>query len=476
MTFASTYSIVSFIILIAYAVTIISAVYVVISENRNPVRSLAWVTVLMFCPVVGLILYLFFGRSLKNKALISRMMKRKLMHRKAVKQVDFTKLPLSGENLQLVKLAHSLMGSVYYPGNGVEIFSNGKELFEKFKKDLLLAEKSINMQFYIFEDDVLGNEISDILIAKAKNGVAVRVIYDHVGNFRVKKRFYRRMTEAGVEIYPFFRVTFPEFAARVNWRNHRKITVIDGKIGYIGGMNIADRYAGIGSKVWRDTHLRLTGLCIYGMSYSFALDWCFMGLPSYDEDCQKLTVKPDSFAGVQIVGSGPVGQWHNLALMFLKAIGNAKKLIYIQTPYFLPTQSLLNALQAAALAKVDVRIMIPRNPDSATLRYASGSYIGQCLRAGIKIYYYEPGMLHSKVVMVDDEFVTTGSTNFDFRSLEYNFECNAFIYSKEVNKQMRDLFVNDMKQSTRIMTTQWRHRPFFQKLKESLARLLSPVL
>ena len=179
MTFASTYSIVSFIILIAYAVTIISAVYVVISENRNPVRSLAWVTVLMFCPVIGLILYLFFGRSLKNKALISRMMKRKLMHREAVKQVDFTKLPLSGENLQLVKLAHSLMGSVYYPGNGVEIFSNGKELFEKFKKDLLSAEKSINMQFYIFEDDVLGNEISDILIAKAKNGVSA-VSYTHL--------------------------------------------------------------------------------------------------------------------------------------------------------------------------------------------------------------------------------------------------------------------------------------------------------
>ena len=201
-----------------------------------------------------------------------------------------------------------------------------------------------------------------------------------------------------------------------------------------------------------------------------------MGLPAFDEEFARWDCEVADMAGIQIIGSGPIGQWHNIALMFQKAIGSARKRVYIQTPYFLPTSALLTALQTAALSKVDVRIMIPRTPDSAMLQLASASYISQCLQAGIKIYYYEPGMLHSKVVIIDDEMVTTGSTNFDFRSFEYNFECNSFIYSKDINRQMRDIFLEDMKVCTRIRATAWRHRPFIQKLKESLVRLLSPVL
>ena len=461
------------VIFIVYSATIVSVIYVVISENRNPVRSLAWITVLMFLPIIGLILYLFFGRNIKNKTVISKRMKRKLLRRERMKQVDIAKLALSDESRQQIRLGHSLMGAVYYPGNDIEIFTRGKEMFSRFKEDLRSARHYINLQFYIFEDDTLGNEIREILIKKSKDGVKVRVIYDHVGCFHVSKRFYQDMADAGIEVHPFFKVTFPEFATRVNWRNHRKITVIDGKIGYIGGMNIADRYL---DTTWRDTHIRISGPSADGLENAFALDWSFMQLPPLEDDAASFFPQINDLAGVQILMSGPIGQWHNIALMFLKAIGNAKKQIYIETPYFLPTESLLKALQTAALSKVDVRVIIPRRPDSTMLRLASGSYISQCLRAGIKIYFYEPGMLHAKTIVIDDEFSTTGSTNFDFRSMEYNFECNAFIYSKEVNRQMKDIIMADLEKSTRVTSTSWRHRPFSQKLKESFTRLLSPVL
>ncbi len=463
-------------VIVVYSISILSLALVVISENRNPVRSLAWVTVLIFMPVVGLALYMFFGRNLKNKAVVSKRMKRKLFRKEKIRQVDIAKLDLSSESRQQIRLGHSLSGAIYYPGNEVEIFTDGAAMFQRFKEDLSKAQHAISLQSYIFEDDNIGTEISDILIDRASGGVKVRVIYDHVGCFNVSDKFYKRMADAGVEIYPFFKVTFPEFATRINWRNHRKIAIIDNEIGYIGGMNIADRYISSGKRVWRDTHLRIVGTSVNGLNYSFSLDWTFMGLPTFYESTKKYSPQPNDEAGIQILMSGPTGQWHNIALMLLKAISNAKKLVYIETPYFLPTESLLKALQTAALSKVDVRVVIPRKPDSAMLRLASGSYVSQCLRSGIKVYYYEPGMLHSKVVVVDDEFSTVGSTNFDFRSMEYNFECNAFIYSRNINAQMRSIVFDDIRQSTRITSTLWRHRPLLQKLRESFARLLSPVL
>ncbi len=462
---------------IAYSATIISATYVVISENRNPVRSLAWVTVLLFLPVIGLAFYLFFGRNIKNNAVLSKRMKRKIERHERIKQADIPNLDLSAESKQQIKLGHSLAGAIYYPANDIQIFSEGKKMFDALIKDIENAQYDINIQFYIFTECNIGKRISELLIKKAHEGVNVRVIYDHVGNFRVSKKFYRQMSEAGIQVYPFFKVTFPEFATRVNWRNHRKITVIDNKIGYIGGMNIADRYIdNAGGLLWRDNHIRITGPSIAGMSYSFALDWAFMGLPSYKEQLVHYKYDLNDKAGAQILSSGPFSQWHNIALMFQKAITNAKKCVYIETPYFLPTEGLLSALQTAALSKVDVRIIIPRKPDSVTLRMASASYISQCLKSGIKIYFYEPGMLHAKVIIIDDEFSTTGSTNFDFRSMEYNFECNAFIYSKDVNEQMKKLFYKDLENSSRVTAREWRHRPFTQKMKESCCRLLSPVL
>lgn len=464
-------------LMVLYGFSIISVIGVILSENRNPVKSLAWVTVLVLFPLAGLIIYIFFGRSFKNKRMISRRNKRRLKKREPSVKLDANMSALSTESRQQILLARSLCGAKLYPGNAMDIFTSGKDKFEALLHDLRNAQKYIHLQYYIFEDDRIGHEVRDVLMERARAGVKVRVIYDHVGSISVRKRFFREMTKAGVEVYPFFRVAFPPFGSRINWRNHRKIVVIDGAIGYIGGMNIADRYIDGGKfPVWRDTHVRLTGPAVSSLQYSFAVDWSFMGQPLLEETVDHTPAAVNEPAAVQNVPSGPMSQWSNIAHLFAKAINNAKKLVYIQTPYFLPTESLLKALQGAALSNVDVRVMIPRRSDSMLLRYASFSYILECLQAGIKFYFYEPGMLHCKTLIVDDEFSSVGSTNFDFRSFEHNFESNLFIYSRNINERMRAIFADDLRHCTRIRKNDWAARPRIEKLKESVIRLLSPIL
>lgn len=468
------------------AVAVVSTILIIIvilSENRNPVKSLAWVTVLLLLPVVGLVLYLFFGRNFKNVRMISHRRRRKLRHREKRSQTDPNSIGLDRESIQQINLLRSLTGAQFYADNTAEVFTDGKSKFDSFISDLRSAKSYINVQYYIFDDDNIGRQIADILIEKAKAGLRVRLIYDHVGSFSVRSRFFKHMRDEGVEAYPFFRVTFPQLATRMNWRNHRKLCVIDGVIGYAGGMNVADRYIDGGKKfaVWRDTHVRVTGNIVSALDYSFAVDWNFMGggliedtvVAPYVEELRQNVMRS---VGAQFLTSGPMSQWANIAFAFLKVISNAKRRVYVQTPYFLPTEALLKALQTAALAHVDVRIMMPRHSDSTMLSHASASYIGECLRAGIKIYFYNAGMMHSKMMIVDDEFVTIGSTNFDFRSFECNFESNLFFYSKELNAQMLEVFKHDQAQCERVNATRWRHRPFMVKAAESVLRLLSPVL
>ncbi len=465
-------------LMVIYAITILSIIGVVLSENRNPVKSLAWVTALLVLPVVGLVFYIFFGRSIKNTHMISRRTRRQLRMYQFMSEQRYEQYPLHNESKQQVTLARSLTGSILYPGNDAKIYTNGKDKFEDLKKDLKNAKQFIHLQYYIFEDDKTGNEIKEILIDRAKSGVRVRVIYDHVGCIKVKNRFFNEMKDSGVMVYPFFKVAFKHFATRINWRNHRKLVVIDGTTGYIGGMNIADRYVN-GTKWgnWRDTHLRIQGPAVSALNISFAIDWSFLGQP-ISEDGNELP-KPLDFGepmGMQMVTSGPTSQWSNIAMVYLKAIANAKRSIYIQTPYFLPTEALLKALQSAALARIDVRIMIPRRSDSIMLKYASYSFIEECIKAGIKIYFYEPGMLHCKTIIIDEEFSSVGSTNFDFRSFEHNFEGNIFVYSSPFNARMKEIFMNDQAQCTRITPASWRKRHFRQKALESFMRLFSPIL
>ena len=469
------------IITVAYICTVLSIIWVVISENRNPVRSLAWITVLLMVPVVGIVLYMFFGRSLRSTLFVNLRMRRMSRQELNAYKVDIDRLGFSQNTQQTIRLAHAMCQAYYFSSNKVDIFTNGADKFEALRADLRAATQYINMQYYIFENDRIGNDIRNILIEKARQGVKVRIIYDGVGSFNVDKRFFKTMLDAGIEAYPFMRINFPQFAQRVNWRNHRKIMVIDGKCGYIGGMNIADRYVdgcNWGTRgVWRDTHLRITGPAVKALQHSFALDWNFMNKQVLnDYVASEWHETPDSKAGIQLVTSGPMSNWNNIALMMLNAISNAKKCVYLQTPYFLPTESLLKALQTSALSGVDVRIMIPQRSDSTMLRMASYSYVSECLRAGIKFHFFTAGMLHAKVLVIDDELSTVGSTNFDFRSFEHNYEGNVFIYDASTNERLKQSFYTDLADCTSCSYQQWMARPKAKRMMESLIRLLSPVL
>ncbi|MCH5346290.1 MAG: cardiolipin synthase [Muribaculaceae bacterium] len=462
---------------IAYIVTILSIVGVVLSENRNPLKSLAWITVLLLLPVGGIILYIFFGRNIKNRRMISRRNRRRLLKDGSTSVGNGKLEDLTGVNYRIATMARSLSGGGLYENNGIDIYFNGEDKFKAFIADIKQARSYIHLQYYIFEDDTLGSEVAAILKERSRAGVKVRIIYDHIGSLHVNGNFFKEMREARIEVFPFFKVAFPPFASKINWRNHRKIVVIDGQIGYIGGMNIADRYIDGGKKFesWRDTHVRLTGPAVAALQYSFAVDWNFMGQPLIEEEAGG-DAQTGENVGIQLITSGPTSRWSNVALVFLKAISSATKRIYLQTPYFLPTESLNKALQAAALSGVDVRVMIPRHSDSVILTNASFSYVHDCIRAGVKVYLYDAGMLHAKTMIVDDDCVTIGSTNFDYRSFEHNFEGNIIIYSADVNKQMVKQFHEDMKKSTRIKIAEWRKRPVLQKTKESIFRLLSPIL
>ena len=478
------YGWISTVVGLLYAATIIGLIAVVISENRNPVKSLAWTTVLLLLPIAGMVLYVFFGRNLKNQRMISRRNRRRLRRHEKRTNFDPRREGLELTSLQVLGTASSLTGSQYYSHNSVEIFTDGATKFDALMNDIRKAKSYINIQYYIFEDDELGTRFAELLVEKAREGVQVRLLYDHVGSFKVSNGFFKRLRAEGVDAHPFFKVSFPQFGTRINWRNHRKVCVIDGIVGYVGGMNVAERYITGGSfPLWRDTHVRVIGPVVAALSYSFAVDWNFTSGELLEEnpdaDARRVH-EPGKGAiggvGAQFLTSGPTSQWSNIAMTFHRAIASARRRVYLQTPYFLPTEGLLRALQSAALAHVDVRIMVPAKSDSKMLTHATSSYFDECLRAGVRIYRYTAGMLHAKTIIIDDELCSIGSTNFDFRSFDYNFESNLFLYSRALNSRLADIFAADLRACERITASAWRKRPVIDKGIESVVRLLSPIL
>lgn len=463
---------------VIYILLVLSSIFVVISENRNAAKSLAWILALIFLPVLGLILYLLFGQSLRDKRMLSQENREKLLSNSDEDAVNIDLLPLSENNKQLIKLCNKLGIAHFYSDNDVRMYVKGQEKFDDLIKDLRWAKKFIHIQYFIFRDDRLGRQVRDELVAAVERGVEVRLLYDDMGCFTVNRHFFKNMKKRGIEVSSFMPIFRFRPSWRLNYRNHRKIVVIDGTVGYIGGMNIANRYVdGDKDLSWRDTHIRLAGSAVRGLQTSFAIDWSYEGNPILSD---KLYF-PDKVAvgnkGVQIVLSGPMGEWDSVAMMCEKIVSMAHDYVYIQTPYFLPTDSLVYALQVAALSGTDVRVMIPEYTDWVVMRWGSFSYISQMLCAGVKIYLYQPGMLHAKTIVADDEMVSIGSANFDFRSFEHNFETNAIIYGAEMALRVKEDFMNDMKECKLIDNIEtWRRRPFLQKVCESVVRLVSPVL
>ena len=462
---------------ILYLLLVASSIFVVITENRNPSKSLAWILALMFLPIVGLVLYLFFGQSLRNERMLSKQNRLLLQASNKPPKVDLEKLHLSENSRRLLTMCQKLGNAYYYPGNDVRMYTKGREKFADLIDDLRNAKHFIHMQYFIFRDDRLGCQIRDELVAAVQRGVEVRVLFDDMGSWTVSRRFFRNMQKNGIDVHPFMRVAFPNPSLRINYRNHRKIVVIDGKIGYIGGMNIADRYVdGDDDHSWRDTHLRIEGPAVHGLQISFAIDWSYECKTLLSDGFYFPPIEPIGDKGIQIITSGPIGEWENIALMCQKIVSMAHRYVYIQTPYFLPTDTLINALSVAALSGIDVRIMLPNRPDSIILRWGSFSYIAQMLQAGVKIYLYMSGVIHAKTIVADNELVSIGSANFDFRSFEHNFETNALIYDTELALSVKRDFCNDAAECREVSAIEWQERPWTQKMCESVVRLISPVL
>jgi cardiolipin synthase len=303
------------------------------------------------------------------------------------------------------------------------------------------------------------------------------LLYDDVGSWHVPNRFFDEMKRAGMEVEAFLKVRFPQFTGKVNYRNHRKLTIIDGRVGYIGGMNIALRYMkGVPWGVWRDTHLRVEGKAVYGLQTAFLLDWYVVTQRLINQTVYFPEVQSGGRALMQIVTCDPIGEWHEIMQGLLMAILNARKYFYIETPYLLPTDPIIVALRTAALSGVDVRVMIPERGDARFIHLGTLSYLDELMRAGVKIYLYRKGFLHSKLMVSDDAFSTVGSTNVDFRSFEHNFEVNAFMYDTRSARALKALFMQDQKEAVLLTEKQWAMRPWYQKVEESVVRLMAPLL
>ena len=468
-------------VIISWIVIAITIIHVVM-DNRQPAKTMAWALVILFVPIVGIIFYLFFGLNHRKEKLISQRSLDQLSKRSMLSFVEQHDFKVPEHHKQLIDLFVNQNLALPFKDNQVDIMTDGYAFYPELLKDISMAKDHIHIDMYIIEDDALGRLLSDALIKKASEGVEVRIIYDDVGCWKTSHQFIETMRRGGIEIVPFLPVRFPSFTSKVNYRNHRKLIVIDGQTGYIGGMNIALRYVkGRGQQPWRDTMLRLTGGVVYGLQKAFLVDWYFVDrtLITNRRYYPPLTsnLSPLTSIVAQVVTSGPITPYPEIMQGYMQAILAARRYLYIETPYFLPNEPILFALKTAAVGGVDVRIICPKHSDGRFTEWASRSYLHELHEAGAKIYLYHTGFLHSKLMICDDSLSTTGSTNVDFRSFENNFEANVFIYDQGTALRLKKIFMDDLSQSTPFSDMPDRiHPKFAQRLWEGLTRMLSPLL
>ena len=468
--------ILTYIFIALYSVTILGVVLVIITENRNPLKTLPWIIVLVFAPVVGLVFYFFFGQNLSKQRIISRRTRKRISMR-LVETDETGRAEIPEQWKPLARLFESAAHAVPLYGSRITPYTDGNAKMEALLNEIRRAEHHIHLQYYILCDDRTGRQLRDALVAKAREGVRIRILYDDVGCSGVRKAFFESMRREGIEIHAFLHVRFPRFTSKINYRNHRKIAVIDGRVGFIGGMNIADRYVyGTDWGIWRDTHFRIEGNGVAGLQASFLSDWSATTKQRISGAEYYPPVGHFSDGILQIVPSGPFGKWRTLLQGDSYAIAKARRRIWIQTPYYLPSEVLNSALQTAALAGIDVRLMLPARSDSRVVDLASHSFLDDMMKAGVRILFYTPGFLHAKLLIVDDDLSVIGSANMDFRSFEHNFEVNAFVYDADFNARMARIFENDARESHALTPAEWFNRPRSRRWTESLMRVFSPLL
>lgn len=467
---------------------LIFAVAVVFFQRKDPKTVWTWLLALYFVPVVGFIFYLLIGTDMhKQKMFRVKEIEDKLNeairqqeHKIQSKEYEEDDPDLKGYT-DLVLFNLNTTGSVLTDTNDVDIFTDGNEKFDALIQDIREAKEFIHIQYYIIKNDVLFNRIKDVLVEKAKEGVEVRILFDAMGCRSVKPKFWKRLNEAGIETAEFFPALFRRLQLRINYRNHRKIVVIDNKVAYVGGFNIGKEYIGLVPKFgyWRDTHLRIRGEGIMGLELRFLLDWNYAAK-------DHLFSNPRYMAGfapaardncyMQIIYSGPDTSLEPIRDNYIRLIHKAKEKIYIQTPYFIPDESMLSALLMAIYSGVEVNLMIPCKPDHPFVYWATYSYMGELVMAGANCYIYNDGFLHAKGIVVDDRVLCYGTANMDIRSFALNFEVNAVLYDRNKAKEMTGYFKKDLDKCTRITKSMYTSRKPGLRVKEQVCRLLSPLL
>ncbi len=470
-------------------VNILLAILVVFFGRKDPSSTVFWVMALAFVPIVGFFLYLIFGQNLRKR----EMFRLKEIEDRYIKDfVDIQgRVLVQGQFAftnwrsqlydDLIRMNLRSDEAFYSQNNHIDLYFWGEDKFKALIEDCKNAKHSIDMQYYIFKSDGIGSEILQVLKKKAREGVKVRLLVDGIGGRELKKTDLQELEAAGASWAEFFPSILPYVNFRINYRNHRKLVIIDDGIGYIGGFNVGDEYLGKSKRFgeWRDTHIRMRGTAVLGMKVRFLKDWYYAKPGDRAKDAEPLWRMSESSQGktaVQIVTSGPDTELNNVKNAIFRMITNAKKHIYIQTPYFVPDQSIFEALTTAIISGVQVHIMIPRTRDHPFVHWASLSFMGELLAIGARCYIYEKGFLHSKVIVVDDYVSTVGSTNFDIRSFQLNFEANAIIYDQVVNEKLVNQFLVDSFYSHELRYDEYLKRPALDKIREAFSRLLSPLL
>lgn len=464
------------------------AIIIVFFQRRDPKSVWAWLLLLYFIPILGFVFYLLAGTDMhKRKMFRIKEVEdhlsdaiRQQEHKLKTKELEQLDSNLSGfSDLIMYNLESS--GAVLTDDNDVDFFIDGNEKFDALIEDLKKAEHFIHIQYYIIKNDVLFNRIKDVLVEKAREGVEVRVLFDGMGGRFVKHTYWKKLNEQGIMTAEFFPAVLRRLHLRINYRNHRKIVVIDNKVGYVGGFNVGKEYIDLDPKFghWRDTHLRIQGSAVLSLQLRFILDWNYAARENlfsneaYFGQTQKGT---RDHCEIQVISSGPDNTSQQIRDNYLRLISKAQKSIYIQTPYFIPDEAVFDALMIAVRSGIDVNIMIPCKPDHPFVYWATYSYIGDLVMAGANCYTYENGFLHSKGMIVDSKVLCYGTANMDIRSFALNFEVNAVLYNEKKAREMEEIFRNDLKVSRQVTKDVYAARKLYIRLKEQVCRLMSPLL
>jgi cardiolipin synthase len=464
----------------------------IVYDTRNNTKTLAYLLLVIFLPVIGILFYFSFGINYRKRKMYSKkLLKDDNLAKKLKADIfQYSKNTFEQNNEEVEKsreLALMLLRDGTSPltaNNSVKLLVNGENKFPEVLKALREAKNHIHIEYYIYEDDKIGRAIEDVLIQKAKEGITVRFIYDDFGSRSIRRKLVKRLKKGGVKVFPFYKVIFIAFANRINYRNHRKIIVVDGKTAFTGGINVSDRYINNSNDThklfWRDTHLRIDGPGVQYLQYLFLCDWNFCAEDSVQPDEEYFPGEKDFPANankvVQIAASGPDSDTPTIMFSLLQAINLATKEILITTPYFIPGNSLINALIIAALSGISVKLLVPGISDSRLVNHAARSYYADLLNAGVDIYQYNKGFVHAKTMVTDTSIAIIGTANMDQRSFDLNFEVNAIVYDPEIANQLKSVFFEDLKDAERIDATAWNERAWYKVLLEQVARLVSPLL